>query len=221
MAEAEPGVGGVGGERDERDAERDLAAADGCGSSAASTVLRVIGGRARDAASARRTNVRARLDGLTYSAAYGGRAMLARRALLPALVLVLVRRRRRAHPGHGQFVQVDIGRLRVRARRRRRLTAGEEVLWRWVGPDRQHTVTADPGQAETLRLRSRPRRPARRAAPAEQGFSHQFTTPGTYTYRCKVHDGMRGTIVVDAAAAARPAAASSTACARRRAPARR
>jgi plastocyanin len=124
-----------------------------------------------------------------------GLAMLARRALLPALFLVLVLPGAgTGHPGHGLFVQVDIGRFAFTPAEAT-MYAGEEVLWRWVGPDRQHSVTADPGQAETFD--SDPGRlPGPTGPPAEEGFSHQFKTPGTFTYHCKVHEGMRGTIVV-------------------------
>jgi plastocyanin len=99
-----------------------------------------------------------------------------------------------AHPGHGQFVMVDVARFAF-SPARAEATAGEEVLWHWSGPDRRHTVTADPGQAEAFD--SDPGGvPGPAGRPAEKGFSHQFRTPGTYTYRCKVHDAMRGEVVV-------------------------
>jgi plastocyanin len=112
-------------------------------------------------------------------------------ALLPTLALGDAA----GHPGHGQFVVVDVGRFAF-SPARATVTAGEEVLWNWAGPDRNHSVTADPGQAESFD--SDPGRvPGPTTHPADEGFSHQFRTPGTYAYRCKVHDQMRATVVVE------------------------
>ena len=73
------------------------------------------------------------------------------------------------------------------------LDLGEHVTWYWVGPDTLHSVTgtspndagwdSDPGQ-------STPRH--------DLGDTYQltFNQPGTYTFQCKLHSGVRGSVVV-------------------------
>jgi plastocyanin len=74
------------------------------------------------------------------------------------------------------------------------ITAGDSVLWTWSGGD-THSVTADDNSFDD---------PAA-SFKASGTFSHQFTTPGTYAYYCRVHGapgglGMHGIVVVNAAA---------------------
>ncbi|WP_205695635.1 plastocyanin/azurin family copper-binding protein [Conexibacter sp. SYSU D00693] len=76
------------------------------------------------------------------------------------------------------------------------IAANEEVLWTWTGLDRNHSVTAEPGQAEAFDSDPQGVRPA----PQGRGYSWVFRTPGTYRYLCKVHPTMRGTVVVTPAA---------------------
>src|SRR5688572_18746534 len=113
-------------------------------------------------------------------------------AALPlALCALLVPAEGLAHPGHGEFAFVDVGSFAYKPGRVA-TTAGEEVLWNWVGPDRNHTVTADDGSFD-----SDPGGvPGPGGRPAESGYSRQFDTPGEYAYHCKVHDSMRGVVVV-------------------------
>lgn len=55
----------------------------------------------------------------------------------------------------------------------------------WVMRDRMpHTVTSDSGAFDSGTLN------------AGSTFSHTFDEPGTYTYFCKLHPNMRGTVVV-------------------------
>ena len=73
------------------------------------------------------------------------------------------------------------------------LDLGEHVTWYWVGPDLLHSVTgtspndkgwdSNPGQ-------STPRH--------DLGDTYQltFNQPGTYTFQCKLHAGVRGSVVV-------------------------
>ncbi len=73
------------------------------------------------------------------------------------------------------------------------LDLGEHVTWYWVGPDTLHSVTgtspndsgwdSDPGQ-------STPRH--------DLGDTYQltFNRPGTYTFQCKLHAGVRGSVIV-------------------------
>jgi plastocyanin len=121
--------------------------------------------------------------------------VLARRALLCAFLLVLaVPAGGSGHGGHDGFVSVSIGGFKFDPSEAVIYT-NEEVLWSWAGPDRQHTVTADAGQAEAFD--SSPNGTPGPTGPAEgQGFSHVFRTAGTYTYHCKVHPSMRGSVLV-------------------------
>jgi LPXTG-motif cell wall-anchored protein len=63
--------------------------------------------------------------------------------------------------------------------------AGDTVSWSNHGPS-AHTVTADGGGFDSGNLNS------------GQGFSHTFSTAGTYAYHCTYHvsQGMVGTVVV-------------------------
>jgi len=76
---------------------------------------------------------------------------------------------------------------------------GDTVTWSWAGPDTNHTVTSDPGQADSLE--SHPGIPANQIVGPPQGgtYSHTFNTPGTFTYFCRVHTFMKGKVVVNPA----------------------
>jgi plastocyanin len=69
------------------------------------------------------------------------------------------------------------------------VSVGDTVTWR-NADDRPHTVTSNDGAFDSGNL------------DPGVGFSFTFTKPGTYTYVCVYHDGMQGTIVVEAADAA-------------------
>jgi plastocyanin len=70
---------------------------------------------------------------------------------------------------------------------------GEHVTWYWIGPDTMHSVTgssandagwdSDPG-ANTPRHRIGDR------------FELTFNSPGTYTFVCKLHPTVRGSVAV-------------------------
>jgi LPXTG-motif cell wall-anchored protein len=72
------------------------------------------------------------------------------------------------------------------------INVGDTVMWKNDGPS-QHTATATDGTFDSGALN------------AGQDFSFTFTKAGTFTYACKFHDIMQGTITVGEAAA--PAAA--------------
>jgi len=63
------------------------------------------------------------------------------------------------------------------------ISAGETVTWTNSGSE-VHTVTADDYSWGTEDLEP------------GQSYSYTFTTPGTYTYSCLLHDGQTGTITV-------------------------
>ncbi|MEA2443655.1 MAG: hypothetical protein QOJ12_947 [Thermoleophilales bacterium] len=70
---------------------------------------------------------------------------------------------------------------------------GDTVTWTFAGPDTNHTTTSDPGQAETWE--SDPGNPSPFHV-AGDTFSHTFNTAGSYSYFCRVHSFMRGTVRV-------------------------
>lgn len=76
------------------------------------------------------------------------------------------------------------------------VNVGDTVAWSNEGPARPHTVTANDGSFDSDKL------------DVGQGFSFTFTKAGTFTYACKFHDVMQGTITVQDAAAPAPAAAA-------------
>ena len=66
------------------------------------------------------------------------------------------------------------------------VATGGQVQWSWTGSN--HTVTSDPGSSETFGS----------GGPFNAGhvYSHNFNTPGTFTYHCEVHSSMHGTVNV-------------------------
>ncbi len=72
---------------------------------------------------------------------------------------------------------------------------GDTVTWRFSGPDTNHTVTARPGQADTFE--SDPGVPEATVNHSTgDTFAHTFNVPGTFSYLCRVHPGMTGTVRV-------------------------
>lgn len=77
------------------------------------------------------------------------------------------------------------------------ISVGDTVHWDWTaGNYNPHSVTADDGSFDE---------PPAPASKVSGTFDHQFNTPGSYAYYCRVHGssggvGMSGTIVVQAAA---------------------
>src|SRR2546426_10880532 len=60
--------------------------------------------------------------------------------------------------------------------------AGQTVLWRWADGEVPHNV--DFGSATS-------------GDPTTSGtFRRTFPAPGSFPYRCDIHDGMKGTVVV-------------------------
>ena len=77
------------------------------------------------------------------------------------------------------------------------IAPGDTVTWHWAGPDTNHSVTADPNQADTFD--SDPMgAPLSIDHPPGDTFDHTFNTPGTFTYLCKVHSSMHGKVIVQA-----------------------
>jgi plastocyanin len=98
-----------------------------------------------------------------------------------------------AHPGHGpvtiavegyKYSPADIT-----------VGVGDSVIWYFSGVvDRNHSVTSDPGQADSFDSD-----PGVASPPTKRRFSYyarSFPAQGKFTYYCKNHSGMRGTIKV-------------------------
>jgi plastocyanin len=73
------------------------------------------------------------------------------------------------------------------------LDLGEHVTWYWVGPDLLHSVTGtsanDAGWDSD---------PGLNTPQHDLGDTYQltFNQPGTYTFQCKLHAGVRGSVIV-------------------------
>src|SRR5205814_8843328 len=80
-----------------------------------------------------------------------------------------------------------------------------------TAPESNHTVTSDPGQAESFE--SHPGVPDGAVdAPPGGTFGHRFDAVGSYTYYCRLHPEMRGTVtVVESGAPAEQPASAHTA----------
>ena len=93
------------------------------------------------------------------------------------------------HPGHGPTF-VAIGGFNFNPDPAT-VTIDDPIIWQWEGPDRNHSVTADDGSFD-----SDPGKTSGISHGSEDAFSQTFSVPGAYTYHCKVHTFMRGTIHV-------------------------
>jgi plastocyanin len=91
------------------------------------------------------------------------------------------------HPGHGP-PSVYIADLKYQPDQLTVYT-GDAVVWIWNGPDTNHSVTASDGSFD-----SDPSGSPNHAI--GDAFSHTFDKPGTFTYACKVHSFMQGTVTV-------------------------
>jgi plastocyanin len=85
------------------------------------------------------------------------------------------------------------------------IRVGEKVTWNWAGPDRNHTVTSDSGQAESFESTPGVPDAAVSDGPPGETFSHSFNQTGTFRYHCRVHpSSMQGKVNVVAAGAPLP-----------------
>jgi plastocyanin len=76
------------------------------------------------------------------------------------------------------------------------IAQGDKVTWHWAGPDTNHSVTSDSGQADSWD--SDPGKfPSAADHPPTDTFDHTFNTAGTFTYLCKVHSSMTGRVIVN------------------------
>ena len=73
---------------------------------------------------------------------------------------------------------------------------GEKVTLSWAGPDRNHTVTSNAGQAESFESHPGVATALVSDGPSGETFGHTFTHTGTFSYYCRVHTYMTGTVSV-------------------------
>ncbi len=101
-----------------------------------------------------------------------------------------------AHPGHGGSPVTVDGDSFAYAPAALKVAIGDTVIWTWQGSVfRNHSVTADPGQVEEFD--SDPAGPPTTAThPPGDGFVHTFSHEGTFTYFCRTHPAMRGSVEV-------------------------
>jgi plastocyanin len=115
---------------------------------------------------------------------------LRRLAATVALAIGLAAAPTHAHPGHGPSeVQVFDDFFRPN---QLTVATGDTVVWKWVGPAADHSVTADPGQAESFDSGT--------GHAKGFAFSHVFAQAGVFTYHCSVHAAMTGKVTVVALA---------------------
>jgi plastocyanin len=63
------------------------------------------------------------------------------------------------------------------------VAVGTKVTWTWAGTRSQHNVTFADGTASAT-------------LGPDATFSRTFNSAGTFTYRCTIHSGMTGSVVV-------------------------
>jgi plastocyanin len=73
------------------------------------------------------------------------------------------------------------------------LDLGEHVTWYWVGPDTMHSVTGASPDAAGLDSDPDINTPSHSLGDT---FQLSFNRPGTYTFQCKLHSSVRGTVLV-------------------------
>ena len=72
---------------------------------------------------------------------------------------------------------------------------GEHVTWYWIGPDIMHSVTGDPPNAVGIDSDPQTNSPKHQIGDT---FQLEFDTPGTYSFTCKLHSAVHGTVTVSA-----------------------
>jgi plastocyanin len=72
---------------------------------------------------------------------------------------------------------------------------GEHVTWYWVGPDTMHSVTGTSVNDAGVDTDPGTNIPHHNIG---DSFKYTFSSPGTYTFHCKLHPAVAGTITVSA-----------------------
>jgi plastocyanin len=89
------------------------------------------------------------------------------------------------------------------------IAQGDTGTWHYAGPDTNHSVTADSGQADSWD--SDPGgAPTSADHPPTTTYARRFDVAGTFTYHCQVHSSMHGKVTVTGAGEPAPAPAPDT-----------
>jgi plastocyanin len=70
---------------------------------------------------------------------------------------------------------------------------GEHVSWYWIGPDTMHSITGDSPDSAGLDSDPKTNQPLHKIG---DSFRLDFDKPGVYSFRCKLHSTVRGTVTV-------------------------
>ncbi len=70
---------------------------------------------------------------------------------------------------------------------------GEHVSWYWIGPDTMHSITGDSPDAKGIDSDPQTNQPQHKIGDT---FRVDFDNPGTYSFRCKLHSTVNGTVTV-------------------------
>jgi plastocyanin len=81
---------------------------------------------------------------------------------------------------------------------------GDSVTWQWTGDDKDHSVSAKPGQADAFDSHAGLKTAQIKDAPPGGRFVHVFSTLGAFTYVCRLHPDMVGTVTVVQRSSAAP-----------------
>jgi plastocyanin len=73
------------------------------------------------------------------------------------------------------------------------INLGEHVTWYWIGPDLMHSVTGDPPNAVGIDSDPQTNTPKHQIGDT---FRLDFDEPGTYSFTCKLHNAVHGTVTV-------------------------
>lgn len=72
---------------------------------------------------------------------------------------------------------------------------GEHVTWYWIGPDTMHSVTGNSTNSTGLDSDPQTQQPNHDIG---DSFQLSFNSPGTYSFHCKLHSTVKGTVTVSA-----------------------
>jgi plastocyanin len=73
---------------------------------------------------------------------------------------------------------------------------GDSVTWQWTAADKDHSVSAKPGQPDSFDSHAGLKTGQIKTSPPGDRFVHVFTRLGTFTYICRLHPDMVGTVTV-------------------------
>jgi plastocyanin len=115
-----------------------------------------------------------------------------RRRLIAAAAAVLAIALALAAPARGANRRIAIGHYQW-SNPLVNLNLGEHVSWYWVGPDTMHSVTGTSANDQGLDSDKGIDFPHHDLG---DSFKLTFNTPGTYTFQCKLHASVRGSVIV-------------------------